>query len=381
MQSGLESWLRFLSSSSSSSSSSPAPKWWQNNARTITTATAVTLAGLLYYSLTSARTLPKEIQARILTASKVHHPPKQNIGASATITLKDGRKLGYIEYGTPTGTPIFCLHGTPGSRIDYEFWHTTAVAQNARLISVDRPGIGLSTRQAGRTLLSHANDIEQLADQLGISSYGVVGMSGGGPYALACAHALPATALKAVSVVCGLGPSDIGYYGMAWPNYIGWTWAYTHTPWIVRWWAARQPFGNVKLSDDERFEMMMHDFLRTPSPSAGDVDLWLNHSDLVRQHLRSTRESFVHGVGSMTEDGELMAGKWEFAVEEIRKDLPLQLWYGNQDVNVPANHGVALKQRLGENATLTIEDETHASLEVNYKDEQLEALLVSLKGR
>lgn len=337
------------------------PTWWHNNASAIAAATTVALAGVLYYNLTPT-TLPKEMQSKILAASKVH-PPQQSLGTSTTITLKDGRKLGYIEYGHPAGTSIFCLHGTPGSRIDYEFWHSTAVAQNARLISVDRPGIGLSTPQPGRTLLSHANDIEQLADHLELSTYGVVGMSGGGPYALACAYALPATKLKAVSLVCGLGPSDIGYYGMAWPNYFGWTWGMTYAPWMIRWWAARQTFGKLKLSDEKRFEMMMSDLVHTPSPSPKDVDLWLNHSYLLRQHLRSTRESFVHGVGSMTDDGTLMAGKWEFRADDIRKDLPVQLWYGKQDVNVPANHGVVLKQRLSDNATLRIEDETHASLE------------------
>jgi len=362
-----------------SSASSPLT-WWHNNTTAITATATAAFAGLLYYSLTSTRTLPKELQSKIIAASKIH-PPVKAIGTPNTVTLKDGRKLGYIEYGDPTGTPIFCLHGTPGSKIEYEFWHSIAVAQKARLISADRPGIGLSTPQPGRTLLSHADDIEQLADQLGISSYGLVGMSGGGPYALACAYALPATKLKAVSLVCGLGPSDIGYHGMAWPNYIGWTWGMTYLPWMIRMWAARQPMGSLKLTDEKRFEWFMSDLVSAPSPSPKDVDVWLNHEYIYRQHMRSTRESFVNGVGSMTDDGALMAGKWEFRTEDIRKDLPVQLWYGKQDVNVPANHGVVLKQRLGANATLRLQDETHASLEANFKEEQLAALLESVRSR
>ena len=63
--------------------------------------------------------------------------------------------------------------------------------------------------------------MEQLAEHLHLERYGVVGMSGGGPYALACAAALPKEKLKAVMLVCGLGPPEIGYWGMAWLNYLG----------------------------------------------------------------------------------------------------------------------------------------------------------------
>jgi len=188
---------------------------------------AVPLCGiaLLYLNHTRSKKLPAETRAAIIAAGHSAAASHERLSdtRSSSITLRDGRQLGYADLGSPTGTPIFALHGTPGSRIDYEFWHRTAVSLNARILSLDRPGIGLSSPQPGRTLLDHAADVEQLAAHLHIDSYSVVGMSGGGPYALACAAALPANKLKAVMLVCGLGPPDIGYWGMAWPNYLGYS--------------------------------------------------------------------------------------------------------------------------------------------------------------
>ncbi len=83
----------------------------------------------------------------------------------------------------------------------------------ARIISVDRPGYGLSSPQPNRTILDHAKDVDYLANHLGLDSYAVLGISGGGPYALACAAMLPADKLKAVSIIGGLGPPEVGKKG------------------------------------------------------------------------------------------------------------------------------------------------------------------------
>lgn len=88
-----------------------------------------------------------------------------------------------------------------------------AITPRARMICVDRPGYGLSSPQPNRTILDHVKDIEYLAEHLGLDSYGCLGISGGGPYALACAKALPADKLKAVSIICGLGPPEVGKKG------------------------------------------------------------------------------------------------------------------------------------------------------------------------
>ena len=124
---------------------------------------------------------------------------------SQTITLEDGRTLGFAEYGSENGYPIFDLHGLPGSRFEGKLFETPAFEQNARIITVDRPGVGLSSPQLGRTTLDHAKGIQALVAHLKLKTFSIMGVSGGGPYALACAYAMPPSHLRSVALVAGCG--------------------------------------------------------------------------------------------------------------------------------------------------------------------------------
>ncbi|MDQ4079090.1 MAG: alpha/beta hydrolase, partial [Chloroflexota bacterium] len=70
-----------------------------------------------------------------------------------SIQLKDGRLLGYAEYGDPAGQPIFFFHGWPGSRLEARPLTEPAAVHGARVIAADRPGFGLSDFKPGRTIL------------------------------------------------------------------------------------------------------------------------------------------------------------------------------------------------------------------------------------
>ena len=94
--------------------------------------------------------------------------------SSDTVTLSDGRKLGYAQYGDLMGKPIFVFHGTPGSRIDGAFFHDKALNTGARIICVDRPGIGWSSPHPNRKLMDHVDDVQQLAQSLGLREYAVL---------------------------------------------------------------------------------------------------------------------------------------------------------------------------------------------------------------
>jgi pimeloyl-ACP methyl ester carboxylesterase len=104
--------------------------------------------------------------------------------------MPDGRRLAYTEWGLPDGKPVMYFHGTPGSRLWCPNQEATSAA-HVRLIIPDRPGIGRSDPLQGRTLADWPNDVEALADALAMSSFGVVGVSAGGPYAAACAALIP----------------------------------------------------------------------------------------------------------------------------------------------------------------------------------------------
>ncbi len=124
------------------------------------------------------------------------------------IGVSDGRRIAVDFRGDPKGFPVFLLHGTPGSRSGPLPRPQRVYLLGIRLISYDRPGYGDSTRQKGRTVADAALDVLDIADHLGIDEFGVVGRSGGGPHALACAALIEEKRLQNVAVLVGLAPSD-----------------------------------------------------------------------------------------------------------------------------------------------------------------------------
>ena len=101
-----------------------------------------------------------------------------------TLRLNDGRILGIAEYGHPGGFPVLAFHGIPGSRRTFAFADTVARRLQIRLIAPERPGIGLSSPLAQREILDWPGDVAELVETLGLSSFGVIGLSGGGAGAL-----------------------------------------------------------------------------------------------------------------------------------------------------------------------------------------------------
>ena len=102
---------------------------------------------------------------------------------------------------------MFFFHGWPGSRLDFGPNDAAAVAAGVRVIAVDRPGIGGSDPQRGRTVLDWPADVAALADALRLDQFAVFGFSFGGPFARACAYALPERVTRAGLVSC-LAPVD-----------------------------------------------------------------------------------------------------------------------------------------------------------------------------
>ena len=90
------------------------------------------------------------------------------------IVLKDGRSLAYAEYGDPNGRPAFYFHGWPSSRIEAALGDRLGRERGVRLISPDRPGLGLSDFQIGRKLEDWPKDVCELADSLGLDRKSVV---------------------------------------------------------------------------------------------------------------------------------------------------------------------------------------------------------------
>jgi len=168
----------------------------------------------------------------------VSHPLLDPPRFEGALRLPGGRRLGYAEFGPATGKPLLWFHGTPGARRQISPQaRALAHERGVRIVSVERPGIGESTPHVYETLLHFARDIEQLCDALGIERFGVVGLSGGGPYALACAHELPGRVVAA-AVLGGVAPAvgpDAAPGGASALIRI-------FAPWVRR---ARQPVGGM----------------------------------------------------------------------------------------------------------------------------------------
>jgi pimeloyl-ACP methyl ester carboxylesterase len=127
--------------------------------------------------------------------------------AATVLRLGDGRLLTFAEYGAPDGAPVLAFHGTPGSRFQLTALDGPARDTGVRLIVPDRPGYGASDPHPGRRLADWPQDVAAIADHLGLDRFGVLGVSGGAPHALACASALPGR-VRRLTVVSGVAPPE-----------------------------------------------------------------------------------------------------------------------------------------------------------------------------
>jgi len=251
-----------------------------------------------------------------------------------SLTLPGGRVIGYAEYGAPDGLPLIGFHGTPGSRFMFRLAHRQAAALGLRLLAPERPGFGLSTFHRGHTLSTYAADIGAFADALGIERFAVAGVSGGGPYAAACAALLPerVTALALVSPIGpmtgGEGPHAIG------PGHY---FAFRLAPRAMPFLAAIFAIGRAA-------------FLHAPAAMIGFIVGRSTPSDWKILSRREVRRNLLQGVSEGMRPGirgalcemRLFSQRWNIPFEDIK--APAFLWQGTADRNVPA----AAAFRLGE---------------------------------
>jgi len=270
---------------------------------------------------------------------------EQDARRNQTVKLKDGRTLGYAEYGDPSGTPLIFFHGTPGSRLmAVPEWDDTSLG--IRLIAPDRPGIGLSDYNPKRTILNWSDDVRELADELSLDRFVVAGVSGGGPHSLACAYALPDRVLRA-GVISGAAPMDAQTIKqMHTANRITFTLA-QRAPFVLRplfglmgWIAKKKPdanFGEKQLPPADR--EILHDAV------------------LKAALLQDAPESYRQGARAIADEAILFANPWGFELEDIR--VPVFLWHGGQDLNAPLQMAKDMEHRIPDCTATYFPDEGH----------------------
>ena len=263
-----------------------------------------------------------------------------------------GRKLACETWGDPNGHPVFLLHGTPGSRLGPRplpsFLHRLGI----RLIAYDRPGYGESGRCQGRLVRDAAADVESIADALGIEgTYSVVGRSGGGPHALACAALNPDRVASAAALVTLAPPDAEGldwFAGMAESNVL----AYTRASLAV----AEDPGLHTELKLKELTDSLARsaDAVRQqPGSLLSNLDPELPAADREVVEDAGMRglllENYLQGVGDSWEgwldDVLAFCRPWGLDLATI-KDVPLLLWHGEQDTFCPVGHFRWLAERI-----------------------------------
>ncbi|MFQ5656585.1 MAG: alpha/beta fold hydrolase [Candidatus Methylomirabilales bacterium] len=253
------------------------------------------------------------------------------------LRLSDGRRLGYAEYGDAGGDPIFIFHGNPGSRLSWGLLPGSSFRAGLRVIAPDRPGYGLSDFQPGRTFVDWPDDVVSLANALGLNRFAVVGVSGGGPYALACAWKIPER-LTAVGVISAVGPLDAprATEGMSRTNRLIFFLA-RHAPRLTR--RNMKYLGPlVHRSPEKLIKRLIFDAM-------ADVD----KAVVVRREIRELfrrdfREAFRQGGWGSAHDVTLYARPWPIPLEQI--SMEVHLWQGEADPSVPPTMGYYLARAM-----------------------------------
>jgi pimeloyl-ACP methyl ester carboxylesterase len=281
------------------------------------------------------------------------------------ITLRDGRRLGFAELGDLTGRPLFYCHGWPGSRVEACALSDVCAGMGVRVIAPDRPGCGLSDFKSRRTIPNWADDLCELADHLGLDAFAVLGISGGGPYAAACAERFPERVLTA-ALVCSMAPLGAAGItrGMALPHRCLLHFAQSF-PVLARILAAPclcAIWGRGEQAIPRHIEE------RLPKP---------DRQTLASSRLRtilasSSRESFRNGPRGPAWDGLLYARPWGFRVQDIR--IPVAVWHGERDIIVPATMGHYLAGALRQCRARFLPEDGHFSLPFNHLREILASM-------
>jgi len=276
------------------------------------------------------------------------------------IRLRDGRSLAVAEFGDPRRQPIIHCHGVPSSRVEGRllFDAASAAALGVRIIVPDRPGIGRSDFQARRRIVDWPNDVLELAAALGLDQFAVLGESGGSPYA-----ALIPARVRALGLLGGVAPFDA-------PGVL----AAVHQPLKMMFRLAR--VAPPILSGLFRLNLRA---LRGQGPgdrmaaSFPEPDRSLMRRAEIRDGFAACFvEACRQGTRGPVYDMGLIARPWGFDPSTIK--VPVLLWHGERDVNVPAAHGRYLASVIPNCRATFYPQEAHLSLPLNHYREIFSAL-------
>ncbi len=291
-----------------------------------------------------------------------------------SLTLPDGRKLAYAEFGQPDGYPVLYCHGAPSSRLEPLLIGDDDFSRfGLRIICPDRPGMGLSDFQSHRGFSDWPKDVAFLTETIGLNQFSVLGISGGGVYAAVCAAKIPEKLSKVV-IASGAWRIDsevvrkIGF-----PMNFMWQLA-MYTPIFLPFMLKKlgkmmsQPpkGGFEKASKQSNNVMPAVDYAVMTKPGR------------IASSQRIVREVMRQGGKGSAWDVRLYVREWDFDLDEIQ--FPLKLFHGEQDRNMPLEVVQRVANDLPSAQLLAYPEEGHVSTFPNHFDEIARALLPDKKG-
>ncbi|KAF2441596.1 alpha/beta-hydrolase [Karstenula rhodostoma CBS 690.94] len=296
-----------------------------------------------------------------------------------SIVLPSGRKLAFAEYGKPNGRPVIYLHGFPMCRLEAMAFDAPASRANIRIIAPDRPGIGYSSFFASRTILDYAEDVTALYQHLNLRRCAILGVSGGTPFALACARALPKECLNGVGILSGMGTyekTDVGLVPM--PSRVT-GWLARNVPRtlrvvtdafvaglrrVVKWTWVQQRLDQLVDQAKQSKNEWEKDALDAPKQEETDEN-WTPMASRERL-LNALFEPFRQGSKGVVQEAALVSQPWGFRLEEIENAVTI--WHGAKDKNASIEWIRAMARRIPEAVLKEYKEDTHGSMVKHFDD-------------
>ncbi len=282
------------------------------------------------------------------------------------MTLPDGRFLGFAEFGQPKGRAVLWFHGTPGARRQLPpHARRLALEHDVRLIGIERPGAGDSTPHTYERVLDWADDVDTVLDHLGVGDYAAIGLSGGGPYVLACASGHPER-MVAGAILGGIAPTtgdeapEGGMIRLAQRFQVA-----------IR--AVRSPLGSIVGATVQILRPISSTAfgLATRVFPEGDRAVFAR-PEMKEMFLDDIAHGSTRGLHSVFFDILLFSKPWGFDLADIR--VPIRFWQGDSDPIVPVEHAVRMAELVPDSDLRIRHAESHLGA-LMIADEVLETLL------
>jgi pimeloyl-ACP methyl ester carboxylesterase len=233
------------------------------------------------------------------------------------VSVADGRRLRVHDSGAGDALTLIWHHGSPQTGAPLTPLLAGAARRDIRLVSYGRPGYGGSSPRPGRDVASAATDVEHIAEALGVDRFAVIGASGGGPHALACAALLGARAVAAVGLASPAPYTDEfdWFSGMQSPDGL-------QAARDGR--SARAAFAASEVFDEESF---------TAADWAAIAGPW-------KSLAADAGRAADAGPDGLIDDDVALVAPWGFEVADIA--APVLLVHGGADRVIPVTHAQRL---------------------------------------